>query len=123
MKGAVFSMALLGGQLVIPVGDRVPELNVEATCKATVATDKAMGLALPQSFDDCMRDENAARQQLTTIWLSNPADLRNRCEGEATVGGSESYVDMLTCMQMAADWTKSPSSAPKLKGASRNRNN
>jgi len=123
MKIALFSMALLGSQVVISVSDRVPELNVEATCKATVATDKAMGLDLPQSFDDCMRDENAARQQLGTVWLSNSDELRTRCEGEATAGGSNSYVDLLTCMQMAADWTKSPSSAPKLRGASKNRNN
>ena len=100
----------------------MPQLNVEATCKATVATDKAMGLDLAQSFDDCMRDENAAQQQLSTIWLSNSAELRNRCEGEATAGGSDSYVDLLTCMQMAADWVKSPSSSSKLRGASKNRN-
>ena len=122
MKIALLLMAMIGSQLVIPVSDRVPQLNVEATCKATVATDKAMGLDLAQSFDDCMRDENAAQQQLSTIWLSNSAELRNRCEGEATAGGSDSYVDLLTCMQMAADWVKSPSSSSKLRGASKNRN-
>ena len=122
MKIALFSMALLGSQLVISVSDRVPELNVEATCKATVATDKAMGLDLPQSFDDCMRDERSAQQQLGTIWTSNSAELGNRCEGEATADRSDSYVDLLTCIQMA-DWIKTPPSGPKLRGASKNRNN
>jgi hypothetical protein len=120
MKITLQSMAMIGSQLVIPVSDRVPKLNVEATCKATVATDKAMGLDLAQSFDDCMRDENTAQQQLGTIWLSNSDEVRNRCEGEATAGGTDSYVDLLTCMQMA-DWTKSPSPATKLRGASKNR--
>jgi hypothetical protein len=122
MKFALLSIALIGNPLAIPVSDRIPKLDVEATCKATVATDKAMKLDLPQSFDDCMRDENAAQQQLTTVWLSHPAELRNRCEGEATAGGSDSYVDLLTCMQMA-DWAKSLSSGSKLRGASKNRNN
>ncbi|TYO68257.1 hypothetical protein FXV83_01730 [Bradyrhizobium hipponense] len=120
MKVALLSLAMMGGQFTIPVSDRVPDLNVEATCKATVATDKEMGLDLPQSYEDCMRDENNALQQLNILWLQNSDTLRSQCEGEATAGGSDSYVDLLTCMQMA-DWAKSPPSAPKLRGASKNR--
>ena len=63
MKLAALSAALLGSQLIVmPVSDRVPELKVEASCRATTATDKTMGLALSQSFDDCMRDELAAQK-------------------------------------------------------------
>lgn len=115
MKIALLSMALLGGQPVTPVSDRVPQLNVEALCKATTADDKATGLALPQSYEDCMRDERTAQQQLVVVWNANPGPLRDRCEGEAVAGGSESYVDLLVCLQMA-DWAK------QLRGASKNRN-
>ncbi|UVO26482.1 hypothetical protein [Bradyrhizobium arachidis] len=122
MKMAALFAALLGSQLfVIPVSERVPELKVEATCKATTADDKANGLALPQSFADCMRDETAAQQQLNTVWGAAPNSLRDSCEGEATSGGSQSYVDLLTCIQMA-EWVKSPSSATRLRGASKTRN-
>jgi hypothetical protein len=121
MKIALLSMAMLGSQLVTPVSDRVPKLNVEATCKASVATDKAMGLDLAQSYQDCMRDENAAQQQLASVWLANSAELRNQCEGEATAAGSDSYVDLLTCLQMA-DPAKPPAPVPALRGASKNRN-
>ncbi len=121
MKIALLLFAMMAGPTAIPVSDRVPQLNVEATCKASVAADKAMGLALPQSYDDCMRDENAALQQLNILWLQNSDTLRNRCEGEATAGGSDSYVDLLTCIQMT-DWTKSTPPAQKLRGASKNRN-
>jgi hypothetical protein len=44
MKIVLLSMAMVGSQFVTPVSDRVPKLNVEVTCKATVATDKEMGL-------------------------------------------------------------------------------
>lgn len=119
MKIALLSIAMLGSQFVTPISDRVPKLNVEATCKASVEADK--GLVLGQSYDDCMRDENSAQQQLLPIWLSNSDQIRNQCEGEATAAGSESYVDLLTCLQMAS-LDKSSAPAPALRGASKNRN-
>ena len=49
MRVALLSLALLG-QPLIPVSDKVPVLNVEALCKASVEEDKAMGLTEAQSF-------------------------------------------------------------------------
>lgn len=125
MNTVLFSIVLasqLGNPLVTSVGDRVPTLNVEATCKASVATDKAMNLDNPQSYESCMRDETTAQQQLVAGWSSSPGSVRDRCEQEAVAGGSASYVDLLTCMQMAADWAKASSPTPVLRGASKNRN-
>jgi hypothetical protein len=110
----------LGSPFVVPVADRVPVINVEQTCKETAATDKAMNLDLPQSVENCMRDENAARQQLAAIWSNYSASIRDRCEQEATIAGTGSYVDLLTCMQMTDPATLSPT--PALRGASKNRN-
>lgn len=123
MNVALLSIALasqLGNPLVIPVGDIVPVINVEKTCKETAATDKAMGLDLPQSVQKCMSDENAAREQLAAVWSTYSAPVRDRCAQEATLVGTGSYVDLLTCMQMTDPATLSP--APPLRGASRNRN-
>src|SRR3954451_24233615 len=108
MKIALLTVAMLGSQATFPVSDQVPGLNVEATCKAGVGADKA-------------GHENDARQQLSTIWLTSSDAVRNECVGEATAGGSDSYVDLLTCLQMAI-WDKSSPLPPKLKGASKNRN-
>jgi hypothetical protein len=116
MHHAILATAL-GALSLTPISDRVPKLNVEATCKASVEADKAMGLALPQSFDKCMSDENSARQQLGPIWSSYSASIRSSCEGEATDAGSASYVDLLTCLQMT-DGTNA-ASANNLRGASR----
>lgn len=56
MKVLTLSAALLGSQsLAMSVSDRVLELKLEALCRATTADDKAMGLALAQSFEACMR--------------------------------------------------------------------
>ncbi|WP_027577772.1 hypothetical protein [Bradyrhizobium sp. Ai1a-2] len=106
-------------QLVTPISEAIPKLNVEVTCRGSVEADKAMGLALPQTFDKCMSDENSARQQLDAIWLSYSPAVRVQCEGEATAAGDPSYVDLLTCLQMT-DGSVTTSTAA-LKGASRKR--
>jgi len=121
MKAALLSLALLGSQPVLQASDRVPSLDVEALCKETTDVDKSMGLAEAQSFSDCMRDEATARQQLTDSWASAPAPVRDQCEREATVAGVASYVDLLSCMQMAS--VANPiSPASQLRGASKKRN-
>jgi hypothetical protein len=99
MYQAIMAMAATA-LLLTPVSDTVPKLNVEATCRDTGAADKAMGLVLAQSFDKCMSDENAARQQLEPVWTSYSPAVRAQCEGEATTAGEASYVDLLTCLEM-----------------------
>jgi hypothetical protein len=116
MHPAIMAIAV-STQLLIPISDTVPKLNVEATCRGSVEADKAMGLDLPQSFDKCMSDENSARQQLSPIWPSYSSAVRAQCEGEATDVGEASYVDLLTCLQMTDGSVTTSASA--LRGASR----
>ena len=123
MNAALLSIALasqLGNPLVIRVADVVPVINVEKTCKEAAASDKAANLALPQSVEECMSDENAARQRLAGIWLNYSASIRDRCAQEATLVGTGSYVELLICMQMADPANSLPS--PALSGASKTRN-
>ena len=107
----------LGNPLVIPVGDQVPKLNVEASCKTVIAEN----LTEQQSYDHCMSDENEAQKQLASVWSSSPGPVRDQCEKEATAGGYDSYVDLLTCMQMS-NWSNTQSPKVALRGASKKRN-
>jgi hypothetical protein len=116
MNPAILGLAA-GIGLITQVSDRVPKFNVEATCKGSVEADKAMGLSLPQSYDKCMSDENAAQQQLGPIWASYSAAIRTQCEDEATGAGNASYVDLLVCLQM----TGGGAPTTGLKGASKRR--
>jgi hypothetical protein len=120
---AFISIALVsqfGNPLVIAVGDRMPVINVEKTCKDSLAADKAGDITLAQPLENCMRDENDAKQQLDPVWLTYPAPLRERCEKEATLLGEGSYVDLLTCIQMSDPAKITP--AIDRRGASKNRN-
>ncbi|WP_262271036.1 MULTISPECIES: hypothetical protein [Microvirga] len=76
---------------------QLPRFNVEATCK------EAQPLT-PQDtnpYESCMRDETAAERQLRDIWSTAPEGTRATCGQEAQIGGTPSYVDMLTCLQVA----------------------
>ncbi len=119
---------LVGLPLATPVADTVPKLGVEASCKAAMSADAALGADRDQTYSACMNDENQAQQELTTVWMNYPAPLRTRCELEAAAGGLPSYVDLLVCLQVANDSSSSPTAAsstatpPKvttLKGASK----
>jgi hypothetical protein len=87
-----------GASLVLMVADELPNINVEASCKAV----EGFGLAIPHTLESCVRDETAAQTELKQKWTSYPAADRSRCVAETMVG-DPSYVDVLTCLQMAQD--------------------
>ena len=115
------SLALLSSiaNAQTPPRGGIPVLSVEANCKATQEIDK--GLAESQSYDACMGDEKTAQQQLGPLWSSIPEAVRTQCYGEAVAGGVESYVDLLSCIQMGG-FGQSSAPATSLRGAGKNRN-
>jgi hypothetical protein len=93
---------LLGSPFLLTASEHVPNLRIDASCREVTQVNRSTGLADAQSLDGCMRDEEQARETLAPIWATFPAAERERCIGEATTG-SASYVDLLTCLQMARD--------------------
>jgi hypothetical protein len=87
--------ALLGAQLVVAVADKVPTLDVRPSCRAAEANT-------PNSFDSCMRDEQAARSTLAAEWSEFRAADQSSCTQEAS-SFNPSYVELLTCLQTARD--------------------
>jgi hypothetical protein len=103
MRAALLTLAVIGSQLATSVAERVPELNVEKLCKQRSAQDKIMRQPESQSVADCVREEADAKQELIKIWEKTDRSIRARCENEATVLGTRSYLDFLACLQMADD--------------------
>jgi hypothetical protein len=52
--------------------------------------------------DRCSRDEAAALEQLKNEWARFVAADKKTCVGETTTGGFASYVELLTCLEMAS---------------------
>ena len=122
MNAALLSLALFGMELTTPISDRLPELRVEALCKARWAGFKLMGLPELESIADCVKDERTARQQLSTVWATTSRPVRDRCVSEILYSlGTRSYMDLLSCIEIVED-NKSMSPASALSGTSRHRN-
>jgi hypothetical protein len=86
----------------------MPELNVKTICNSRSADAKMLQSAPLESTADCVRSEEAAKQELSTLWASTSALIRNRCESDARSLGTTSYLDILTCMQMAEETNSNP---------------
>jgi hypothetical protein len=81
----------------VAVAQEVPTLDVSRLCRAE-------GKAAPELADACMADEKKAREDLVRQWAQFGPDSRASCTGTArSIAGAQSYVELLTCLQMAKD--------------------
>jgi len=81
----------------------VPTLDVRNTCKP-IAEDRSLAI----DTDRCLKTEQAARDQLTREWTNFPSSDRTLCTQTATMGGTASYVELITCLEMKRDIAKLP---------------
>lgn len=108
MKRAFLLFVVLLPLLTPPASGRMPELNATTVCKARSADIKILRSSPGQSLSDCVRDEEAAKQQLSTLWALTSVPIRSRCESDARSLGTTSYLDLLTCIQIAEDMKSAP---------------
>jgi hypothetical protein len=90
------SIVLLTLPLVIPIADDMPRFDVTPSCRGAASLT-------PASLEGCLRDEEGARAELVGQWKQFTASDRVRCRATTETGGSPSYVELLTCLQMARD--------------------
>jgi hypothetical protein len=83
-----------GSQLFITVAEGLSAFDPAPACRAAVAVS-------PGTFEGCVKDEQAARATLATQWEEFAASDRATCTSNETMGGTPSYVELLTCLQMA----------------------
>jgi hypothetical protein len=95
------SMVALGPQLVIAVADGVPKYDIARGCRvdSTQAFDLSTGQN--ETVKKCAADEQGAMAQLETQWSQFRESDKTQCTVEANIGGTPSYVDLLTCLQAA----------------------
>jgi hypothetical protein len=108
MKRALLLFAVLPALLTMPAFARMPEINAHSVCNARAADARILRSVPMQSTADCVHDEEAAKQRLSNIWDSTPATIRRQCEGDGRAMGTTSYLDLLTCVQMAEDMKSGP---------------
>ncbi len=108
----------LGSQLVL-VADGVPTLNIAPSCNAAA---RAAGIP-GRNAETCMASERTARDQLTAQWPQFTQGDKTLCVQLSTAGGSPSYVELISCLEMQRDAReiarKQPNATNGLGGTSR----
>ena len=79
----------------ITVSDTVPRFDIARECRFEGGS---IG-----SFDRCSQDEAAALSELKTEWAKFGRVDQKTCMASTTIGGFASYVDLLTCLEMARE--------------------
>jgi len=104
---ALLPMLLLGSQIVL-VADPVPQFDASLSCRSAGASSVMTPATGTRNAAACERDENDARSKLEQEWPGFSAAEQQRCTRLTTLGGSPSYVEMLTCLEMAQAAKKLP---------------
>jgi hypothetical protein len=96
-----FSTLVLASQLIVMVADDVPNFNIERGCKIDSASAFDPNAGLDATIKRCADDEQAAKDQLQTLWSQSAPSDKKLCMGLATDDASipPSYVELLTCLQ------------------------
>jgi hypothetical protein len=102
-------VALLLGVTAAQAADGVPKLDMRPGCRAAVQA----GAVVNRDLNTCLRSENAALDKLKEGWKNFVAEDRTRCINLTQMGGPPSYVEVLTCVEMARDARQIRASEPK----------
>src|SRR5215469_13939696 len=87
----------LGLQPIGAFADEVPTYDVRATCHA-----EAQDVATAGTAATCVTQEQQARATLVSQWAQFAPESRTTCV-QAQAGFSPSYVELLTCLQLAKE--------------------
>ncbi|HMF23093.1 MAG TPA: hypothetical protein VKG24_13335 [Pseudolabrys sp.] len=100
---ALLPIVLTASHLVL-AADAVPKFDVERTCRPAAGAAILPGRDAPA----CQRDENDARAQLERDWTQYTATQRSNCTNFAALDRAPSYVELLTCLEMAKHASELP---------------
>ena len=107
----VLAPLVVTAQLLL-VADRPPALDVEPSCRAA----ERSGIE-GRTSDNYMNGENQAKATLNDKWSQFSARQQARCSSLVQMGGPPSYVELLTCLEVAEQADKIPDS-DALRGSS-----
>ena len=83
-----------------PIADKTPIFDIALECRFEGGSI--------QEEKRCADDERQARDTLQREWIQFTANAKRQCYEETSIGGTPSYVELLTCLEMERDVRKSP---------------
>jgi len=95
-------IAILAAFSPVAVSDAVPKFDIVRECRFEGGSTA--------DIDRCSDGESAALRQLETEWAQFVGVDRRLCMATATIAGVASYVELLTCLEMARDLARADDS-------------
>jgi hypothetical protein len=92
------SIMALGTVLTVAASSPVPTFDTRPTC-----ADAATEISVTRTVEICQQSEQQARDTLAAQWSSFSRADEASCAAETRIGGFPSYVQLLTCLEMARD--------------------
>ena len=82
------------------LADSVPKLDVEQTCRSAQRAD--VSSTGTTNYDGCLRSEREAEAEARRRWGDYTAASKAQCSSQFKAGGAPSYVEMVTCLELAS---------------------
>jgi len=95
---------ILTASHIVLAADGPPKFDVERSCRRAAVA----GVLPGRDASACQRDENDARDKLERQWAGYSAPQRQHCSGFAALDRAPSYVELLTCLEIAKQSTELP---------------
>ncbi|GJE48033.1 hypothetical protein GOFOIKOB_1058 [Methylobacterium tardum] len=108
MRSLLPAAALLGLAVTAAHADAVPSLDVERTCRSAQVTNTT--ISDQANYDGCLRSEREAKKEAEQHWGSYTAAAKRQCQDQFKAGGFPSYVEMVTCLELASGTVPTQSS-------------
>jgi hypothetical protein len=89
-------IVLTASHLVL-AANSIPKFDLERTCRPAAEAAEMPG----RDSAACQRDERDARSKLEQDWAQYNAAQKGHCAGFAALDRAPSYVELLTCLEMA----------------------
>src|SRR5258708_8437052 len=106
-------IAILAALAHIPVADAVPTFNIARECRYEGGS--------AANVERCSQDETAALGQLKTEWVQFVGADKRSCMETTQIGGFASYVELLTCLEIARDVVSANANLENLRAKSGSR--
>jgi len=93
---ALLPIVLTASHFIL-AADSIPKFDLERTCRPAAAAAVLPG----RDSAACQRDERDARSKLEQDWARYNSGQKSQCGGFVALDRAPSYVELLTCLEMA----------------------
>src|SRR5215468_8853525 len=98
MRTFIFALAVMvpasGAIDQARAADQLPAFEIVRNCSAEVT-------GIGSDVASCTKDETDAKNELAKRWSHFAASDKKACVGESSTGGAQSYIELLTCLEMS----------------------